>query len=176
MSKYIGNVLDPMYLINQFGVDKTRFYLIAGLATLSNSGFISEKLELMFEKHFKNGLGNIAKRLFTLSNKSGLTLVNDRDDSRFLYEALPIIAEANIQFGSYEFNKGFAELAKCFDLMNTEFQTRKPWLLSADEQKPIFDFIYTTLCALVPYYKSACPDIGGKFEDMLLKQEVGFLV
>jgi|CXWK01.1.fsa_nt_gi valyl-tRNA synthetase len=67
MSKSLGNVLDPLLMIEKFGTDATRLALLIGTGPGNDSKFSEEKARGY--KHFANKIWNIAR--FVLSNSIG---------------------------------------------------------------------------------------------------------
>ncbi len=70
ISKSLGNVIDPVELVEKFGVDATRFFLMSEVP-FGNDGDYSEK-SMIFKcnANLSNELGNLAHRVSTLSYKN----------------------------------------------------------------------------------------------------------
>ena len=70
MSKSLGNILDPIELINNFGVDQLRYYLSKEVS-LGNDGNISLKnLTNCINNDLANNYGNLCQRVFAFINKN----------------------------------------------------------------------------------------------------------
>ena len=70
MSKSIGNILDPIEIINNFGVDQLRYYLSKEVS-LGNDGNISLKnLTNCINNDLANNYGNLCQRVFAFINKN----------------------------------------------------------------------------------------------------------
>ena len=70
MSKSLGNILDPIEIINQYGVDQLRYYLIKEVS-LGNDGSISmENLKNCINNDLANNYGNLCQRVFSFIKKN----------------------------------------------------------------------------------------------------------
>ena len=73
MSKSLGNILDPLEIIENFGIDQLRYYLIKEVS-LGNDGSVSMKnLKDCINNDLANNYGNLCQRVFSfIENETGL--------------------------------------------------------------------------------------------------------
>ena len=70
MSKSLGNILDPIGIINKYGVDQLRYYLVKEVS-LGNDGSISmENLKNCINNDLANNYGNLCQRVFSFIKKN----------------------------------------------------------------------------------------------------------
>ncbi len=70
MSKSLGNILDPIEIIENYGVDQLRYYLIKEVS-LGNDGSISmENLKKCINNDLANNYGNLCQRVFSFIKKN----------------------------------------------------------------------------------------------------------
>src|SRR6202022_573641 len=62
MSKSLGNVLDPFAVIDRFGADALRFYLLREVPFGQDGSVSTSSFELRYESELANELGNLASR------------------------------------------------------------------------------------------------------------------
>lgn len=71
MSKSIGNVIDPVDYIQEFGVDAFRYFLLRELPTTEDGDFSRSRFIERYNTDLANGLGNLMARVARLCQKSG---------------------------------------------------------------------------------------------------------
>ena len=70
MSKSLGNILDPLEIINKYGIDQLRYYLIKEVS-LGNDGSISMlNLQNCINNDLANNYGNLCQRVFSFIKKN----------------------------------------------------------------------------------------------------------
>ncbi|MBI3020136.1 MAG: class I tRNA ligase family protein [Parcubacteria group bacterium] len=73
MSKSLGNIIDPVDMVEKFGADAVRMALVVGTGAGNDSNLGEEKIKAY--KHFANKLWNITR--FILTNTKNVPLLND---------------------------------------------------------------------------------------------------
>jgi len=63
MSKTLGNVVDPIEIIDSYGVDAFRYYFSRHLQTIDDGDFTWEKFENAYNTELANDLGNLVQRV-----------------------------------------------------------------------------------------------------------------
>ena len=69
MSKTLGNVVDPRDIVAEYGTDALRYFLLREVSSHEDSPFTTERFKDAYNSGLANGLGNLASRLLTLSEK-----------------------------------------------------------------------------------------------------------
>lgn len=69
MSKSLGNVVDPYDLINEFGSEAVRYFLARKISIFEDGDLTYESFKDAYNGDLANGLGNLASRILTLSEK-----------------------------------------------------------------------------------------------------------
>ena len=120
MSKSLGNGIDPLEIIDQYGTDSLRFSLILGISPGNDVRYMPEKLDAA--KNFANKIWNVSK--FVLMNIENMDL-SQADRSKLTYEDKWILSKLNnlkqeVKTNLDKFELGVA-LQKIYDFIWGEF-------------------------------------------------------
>lgn len=69
MSKTLGNVVDPKEIVDEYGTDALRYFLLREISSFEDSPFSKDRFKDAYNSGLANGLGNLASRILTLSEK-----------------------------------------------------------------------------------------------------------
>jgi methionyl-tRNA synthetase len=67
MSKTLGNVIDPLQLINTYGAEPLRYYFLREIPAFSDGDFTESRLRELYTADLANGLGNLVSRIAKLA-------------------------------------------------------------------------------------------------------------
>lgn len=100
MSKSIGNVIDPMEVINEFGVEALRYYVAREISTFEDGDMTLERFKEAYNANLANGLGNLVARIMKMASSNLSEPVNVGDTKvpekyKELLEAFEIQKTAN---------------------------------------------------------------------------------
>jgi len=81
MSKSLGNVIDPVDIVNQFGVDALRYFVVRELSPHEDSDFDIERFKEAYNANLANGIGNLTSRIMKMAedniSKDQVNVSND---------------------------------------------------------------------------------------------------
>jgi len=67
MSKSIGNVIDPLEIVNEYGTDTLRYFVLRELHPFEDSDVTPAKIKEAYNAHLVNGIGNLTNRIMKLA-------------------------------------------------------------------------------------------------------------
>ena len=122
MSKSIGNVVDPVDVVEKHGVDAFRYYFLKHADTFMDSDFTWEKFEDAYNNELANDLGNLVQRLATLAKKNSFKLESE-PKLGFDDEYIKIMDK-------FDFSKAFNYVWEKVQDINKKIDEEKPWSLA----------------------------------------------
>ena len=125
MSKSIGNVVDPIEVIEKYGINAFRYYFLRHIDTFADSDFTWEKFENSYNNELANDLGNLVQRLATLANKNNIKAPKLELKLPKKYQEL---------MDSFEFSKAFDYTWGLLQDLNRQIDEAKPWQLAKNGQ------------------------------------------
>ena len=139
MSKTIGNIVRPLDIKQQYGLENLRFYLLREMSFGLDSSFTIESFIQSSNAHLANGIGNLASRLITLCTKnfkgkfaeSALT-PPDRELLAKREATARIWDESFTELKYQNALKAWSELVTACDLYINDM---KPWALAKDPEQ-----------------------------------------
>ncbi len=136
MSKSLGNVLDPVAVIERFGADALRYYVLREVRFGADGSVSTTAFELRYESELANELGNLASRTIGMVHRyrDGVPPQSALDDELGdEFRELPAEVERLIDR---------AELTQALDAiwdrvrrLNRYVEEQAPWQLAKDESE-----------------------------------------
>ncbi|PIZ94771.1 MAG: methionine--tRNA ligase, partial [Candidatus Magasanikbacteria bacterium CG_4_10_14_0_2_um_filter_41_10] len=82
MSKSIGNVVAPYDVVEKYGTDAVRYFLLGGLPSYDDGDWSVTRFEDFYTAHLANGIGNLTSRVLTMIEKYHESIVPQQDENR----------------------------------------------------------------------------------------------
>jgi methionyl-tRNA synthetase len=79
MSKSLGNVVNPVDVVNEYGTDALRYFVAREIGSFEDSPFTMERFKSAYNTNLANGLGNLVSRVMKMAttNLDGAVKVSD---------------------------------------------------------------------------------------------------
>lgn len=142
MSKSRGNVVEPNSLIDKYGVDSLRYFLMREI-TFGIDGYYSQELLLKrINSDLANDYGNLWHRITTMLGKYFNSILPEEVESvygereRELKKAV-LILDANVEsaLDDFKFNEALSYIWEVIRMTNKYVEESAPWNLAKDETK-----------------------------------------
>ncbi|QQG40885.1 MAG: methionine--tRNA ligase [Candidatus Levyibacteriota bacterium] len=128
MSKTLGNVIDPLMLIEKYGTDPLRYYFLHHISPFIDGDFSEDKFKEVYNADLANGLGNLVARVAKLCE------INDFKISERKLWFNPGVKKFLEEF---KFNDALASVWELIAELNKEINDKKLWELSKEKAEPI---------------------------------------
>jgi methionyl-tRNA synthetase len=135
MSKTLGNVLDPIALVEAFPVDAVRYYMCAANTYSHDADFARADLIKIANGHLANNYGNLLNRMLTLIDKNCEGKIpSGTINSSLMKRADELQAEYRQYMEEFEFAKALESVRSIVDEANKYLNDQKPWTLFKEEK------------------------------------------
>jgi len=141
MSKSLQNVVEPNQLIDQFGVDVIRYFLLREVPFGQDGDFSHKALIGRLNSDLANNLGNLLNRTVNMMEKYFAGVVptpatNGPEDKALTEKSGEVIAEVRILYNELAYNKILQKIWELVDTTNQYIVKTGPWnLAKTDEGK-----------------------------------------
>ena len=141
MSKSVGNVVYPETLINRYGLDATKYYLLRLMSFSQDSMFTPEDFIDRYNFDLANDLGNLLNRTIGMMNKyfNGIIPIKanvktdfDNDLKEF---TLNKIEQIENNMDTYHVSQALIEIWSIIARTNKYIDETKPWTLAKDNKE-----------------------------------------
>lgn len=131
MSKSIGNVVDPLEVLEKHGTEAFRYFFLRHIDTFADSDFTWDKFEDAYNNELANDLGNLVQRLATLCKKNGF-VYTDATEIKLPAEYVKLMDEFRFK-DAFDFAWGKVQE------INKKIDDKKPWVLKKEnKEKELF--------------------------------------
>ncbi len=168
MSKTLGNVIDPFALIEKYGADPLRYYLLSKFSPFHDGDFSDEEFKRTYNADLANGLGNLVSRVAAMAKN--LTLKTTQPKTEITK------CPSLVRFAmSYEFDKSLEIIWQSIRDCDKVINDRKVWELPEGEKIDILSNLVSQIVnigyQLQPFLPQTAEKIIAQFENTQISSQ-----
>ncbi|WP_455474794.1 methionine--tRNA ligase [Bartonella sp. B30(2025)] len=150
MSKSVGNVIDPFEMIDRYGLDQVRYFLLREVAFGQDGSYSHDHFVNRINADLANDLGNLAQRSLSMITKNCDAKVPVptgflAQDEQLLEQSLQVLENVR---QAMCFQKMHLALSAIFSVIadaNRYFANEQPWNLRKNDPERFFTVLYVTV-------------------------------
>jgi len=155
ISKSLGNTINPIEVVEKYGTDALRYYLLAKINPYEDSDFTFQKFEEVYNGELANGLGNLVSRVAALCEKSDFDFEPSKNT---LDESVGEVLK------NYRFDEALKIIWDKIAQTDKYINENEPWKLEGEKLKEVLESAVTAIRTLAFYLLPLLPDTAEKIE------------
>jgi methionyl-tRNA synthetase len=171
MSKSKGNVISPFELVDQYGVDAVRYYLLEEIPMGKDGDFTYERFEEKYNADLANNLGNLVNRVTVMVNKYDGGEIKDFEEGFAEKNVGEIWEKYNSEMEGMMLDQGAKKAWSLASFGNKYIDDHTPWTLAKEGKTEELSKVLGNLTQLLVYIAAAIhpfiPEASDKIQDLL---------
>ena len=175
ISKSVGNVIDPLALIETYGLDQTRYFLLKEVPFGNDGDFSHDAMKRRINSELANDLGNLAQRSLSMIAKNCDSMVPKcgaltTADRALLGKAQALLPLVRVDMEAQAFNKVLDSIWQVIGDGNRYVDEQGPWALKKTDPERMETVLYVlaeTLRHIAVLVQPFMPQAMGKLLDQL---------
>jgi len=150
MSKSRGNILNPIEIIDNYGIDELRYYLMKEVSHGSDGNISLKNLESCINSDLANNYGNLCQRVFAfIKNNCGNVVnrykKNSDSDRKLIEETKSLEKNLRNEMDNQNINAYLKSVIKISFLTNKYINDEEPWKLKNDNIEKMNNILHLSL-------------------------------
>ncbi len=148
MSKSIGNVIAPQDLVDRYGVDASRYFLLREVPFGNDGDFSHTQAIQRINADLANSLGNLAQRTLSQIYKNCETKIPKpatltQEDKNFLEAAqIKMLEVVRVEFNKFSFHKALEAIISVAAKADAYIDAQAPWKLKKENPERMNTVLY----------------------------------
>lgn len=150
MGKSLGNVIDPMEMIDKYEPEVLRFFLAREIPTGDDGDFSMERFKVVYESDLQNNFGNLLSRTISMVNKymgGEIDFEKIGNGNSFTFQGDYVDSYEKYVDGmmNFEMKKSFEAVLRFLSGLNQYIEEKQPWALYKNEKLDELQVVMTDL-------------------------------
>lgn len=134
MSKSVGNVINPLDIVEQYGTDALRYYLARHIHPFEDSDFTMDRFKEVYNANLANGLGNLVSRIMKMATSYNVPIKTP--ENGLMSDSKDIWNNITKKLDQFKINEAMDIIWKEISSLDLYIQETEPFkLIKTDEQK-----------------------------------------
>ena len=139
ISKSLGNTIDPKILVDKFGADQFRYFMLREVPLGQDGDFSEKSFIKRINSDLSNSLGNLIQRTLKLhfkhfENKVQISLHEIRISQEIVDEGYSLFSTIDKNIENFEYNKALEKIWSYIDKLNQYIDKQEPWNLVKEDK------------------------------------------
>ncbi len=149
MSKSLGNVVDPVNLVNHFGLDQVRYFFLREVSFGQDGSYSEDGIATRINADLANGIGNLASRSLSMIVKNCDGQIPTPgpytdEDKAMLAAADALLASCRDEMNKQMIHKALASIIAVVSETDRYFASQEPWALKKTDPERMGTVLYVT--------------------------------
>ena len=140
MSKSLGNVVDPLELVAEYGVNALRLYLLKEIPSGKDGDLTMERFKAVYNTDLANNLGNLINRVLSMTLRYEPVLSPNEVFKADVEEAWSTYIAC---FNEFDTAGACYALWGLLDKANKYIEDEKPWVLAKENEQKLAEVLYS---------------------------------
>jgi methionyl-tRNA synthetase len=155
MSKSIGNVVDPIDMIEKYGADPLRYYLIKNVSTFEDGDFSEKALREAINSELVGNLGNFVNRTLTFISSKLDGKIEEQElgeGALAMKNVAGLVDDVDALLADGQLNAALLKVMEISGMGNKYFQDSEPWKLVKEGDGPAARevlFVCANICRIL---------------------------
>src|SRR3989344_1682724 len=140
MSKSLGNVIDPFELVEKYGTDPVRYYLLSEIVPTEDGDFSYDKFEQKYNSDLAGGIGNLLSRTIALAKKPEFKEKKSGTDIK--KAVLKTEKDCSGYLEEFKFNEALKSIWGLISFCDKYINKEKPWEGKSNLSQVVSDVLF----------------------------------
>jgi methionyl-tRNA synthetase len=150
MSKSKGNILNPIEIVNNYGIDEIRYYLMKEVSHGTDGNISLNSLENCINSDLANNYGNLCQRVFAFiknncSNSIKKNTNISQSDKKIIKQTFDLTKNLRDLIENQDLNNYIKSVINISFLTNKYINDEEPWKLKKDNIKKMNNILHLAL-------------------------------
>jgi len=171
MSKSLGNIIDPFELVEKYGPDSVRYFILAEFPASEDGDFTYKKFKARYNSDLANGIGNLFERVFTMAKSYGYQSYETKShkigcDKEILIFQEKIEAAYSEKMNNYQLYETLSYVFSFAKKLDQYINQKEPWRLIQNKNSEAEKILTTLIFGVKNIISWLKPFMPSKMEEV----------